>query len=153
QTVFIPTASPPYEGQVTISAHAIVPGSRGNIAAYDINTAFSSSILAKNIQPFSGGKDARTYPVVVQADIDTAVSHLKPTLSQSIQGPFSSQHATGETLITPTCILKTATEHSTGQEASQVQVTVSQTCQAAAYQQADLQQMVSHVVSQEAIQR
>ena len=30
--------------------------------ATDINTAFSSSILAKNITAFYGGRNARTYP-------------------------------------------------------------------------------------------
>jgi hypothetical protein len=150
QTAFIPAATPPYEGQATIFAHATLPGSAENIGSFDINTAFSSTILAKNLQPFYGGRDARTYPVVVQADIDNAVSHLKPSLSQSIQGALTSQLTLGEALITPHCVLKTVPDHQVGEEASRVQVNVSETCQAAAYQQADLQQLVSQLVNQEA---
>jgi hypothetical protein len=153
QTAFIPAGNPPIYGQVTLPAHVMVPGSRGNIQAYDINTAFSSSILAKNITAFYGGKDARTYPMVAQADIDTAVSHLKPSLAQSIQGAFSTQLLPGEALITPTCVLKTATDHNAGEEARDVQVSLSEACQAAAYKVDDLQQIVSHLVSQEARQR
>jgi hypothetical protein len=50
-------------------------------------------------------------------------------------------------------VLKTTTDKTVGEEASQVQVARSETCQAGAYEQADLQHMVSHLVSQEAIQR
>jgi hypothetical protein len=153
QTAVIPAATPPDEGQATIPAHAIEPGSRGNIVSYDLNTAYSSSILAKNVQPFYGGRDARTYPMVSQSDIDRAVTHLKPSLSQSVQGAFSTQLVSGEALIAPTCVLKTATDHNIGEETSQVQVSLSETCQAGAYNTNDLQQMVSHLVSQEAIRR
>jgi hypothetical protein len=153
QTAVIPVATPPDEGQVTIPAHAVESGSKGNIGAYDINAAVSASILAKNAQPFYGGRDARTYPMVAQSDIDTAVSHLKPTLNQSVQGAFTTQLVSGEALIQPTCVLKTVTDHNIGEEASQVQVSVSETCQTAAYAQADLQQTIGHLVSQEAIQR
>ncbi len=153
QTAFLPAGNPPIYGQVTIFAHVIVPGRAGNIQAYDVKSAFSSSILAKNLQPFYGGKDARTYSMVSQADIDNVVTHLKPSLTQSIQGAFSIQLTTGEALITPHCVLKTGADHGVGEEAAQVQVSVSQTCQAAAYQQADLQQLVSHVVNQEAVSR
>jgi hypothetical protein len=100
QTSVIPPATPPYEGQATVYAHAIMLGSSGNIAGYDINIAISSSILAKNTTSFYGGLDARTYPMVVQADIDSAVSHLKPSLAQSIQGAFTTQLVSGEALIT-----------------------------------------------------
>ncbi len=152
QAAFLPAGNPPIYGQATIPAHVIVPGSRGNIARYDINTAVSSSILAKNPSSFYGGKDARTYPVVAQADIDNAVTHLKPSLTQSIQGAFTTQLLQGEALITPTCVLKTVPDHQVGEEATEVQVSLSETCQAAAYQQADLQKLVSHLVSQEAQQ-
>jgi FlaG/FlaF family flagellin (archaellin) len=63
------------------------------------------------------------------------------------------QLVSGEALIAPTCVLKTATDHNIGEEASQVQVSLSETCQAGAYNTNDLQQMVSHLVSQEAQQR
>jgi hypothetical protein len=153
QTAVIPAAIPPDEGQATIPAHATLPGRAGNIVSYDLNTAVSSSILAKNTTSFYGGRDARTYPVVSQLDIDHAVSHLRPSLTQSIQGAFTTHLESGEALIHPTCVLKTTTDKTVGEEASQVQVARSETCQAGAYEQADLQHMVSHLVSQEAIQR
>jgi hypothetical protein len=91
--------------------------------------------------------------MVSQSDIANAVTHLKPSLTHSVQGAFTTQLMSGEALIPPTCMLKTVTDHNAGDEATEVQVSVSDTCQAGAYEQADLQHMVSHLVSQEAIQR
>jgi VCBS repeat-containing protein len=151
QTAVIPAGNPPIYGQTTVPAHAIEPGSRGNIQAYDINTVFSASILAKNTMSFYGGQDARTYPIVAQQDIDNAVSHLKPSLTHSIQGAFTTLLMNDEALIAPTCHLTITKDKIAGEEATHVQVSVSQTCQAAAYIVADLHQAVTHLVNQEAL--
>ena len=37
QTATIPAGNPPMYGQVTVSAHTLNPGGRGNIPAYDID--------------------------------------------------------------------------------------------------------------------
>src|SRR5207248_10256245 len=62
QDAIIPAGNPPCYGQVSVSAHVIIPGSKGNISAYDINQACcATSVLAKNINAFYGGQDERTY--------------------------------------------------------------------------------------------
>src|SRR5262249_43387798 len=77
----IPAANPPSFGQASVSAHAISPGVRGNIPAYDINQACCAvSVLAKNTQPFTGGQDERTYTTVTHKDIHSISTVLKTTL-------------------------------------------------------------------------
>src|SRR5439155_17826382 len=70
QDATIPAANPPIFGQVTVSAHAINPGMRGNIPAYDMNQACcTTSVLVKNVQPFSGGQNERDFSTVSTHDI------------------------------------------------------------------------------------
>ena len=62
-------ANPPSYGHVAVAAHAVNPGARGNIPAYDINLACcASSVLAKNTEAFTGGQDERDFPTVRQED-------------------------------------------------------------------------------------
>src|SRR5260370_19835325 len=81
--VTIPAGNPPGYGQATVEAQALQAGNTGNIAAGDINTMVSSSVLVKNSQ-FGGGRDARDFQAVSQADIDHATSTLKTTRRQEI---------------------------------------------------------------------
>ena len=63
QDATIPAGNPPSYGQVTVAAHAIQSGSRGNIAAYDINEACCAlSVLAKNTEPFPADKTSEHTP-------------------------------------------------------------------------------------------
>src|SRR2546423_15308488 len=74
----IPAANPPIFGQVTVSAHAVQAGSKGNIPAYDINSACCfASVLAKNPDNFTGGQDERNFPTVAKADIASTATPLK----------------------------------------------------------------------------
>lgn len=62
QPAVIPAGTPPIYGHVTVSAHALNPGSQGNIASYDINQACClTSVLAKNTQAFTGGETRRIF--------------------------------------------------------------------------------------------
>src|SRR5260370_30983165 len=129
-----PPPIPPVFGKVTVSAHVTTTGAQGNIAAYDINqTCCATSILVKNTAPFSGGQDARDFQTVTKQDIANAAASLKTTLAQSMQGALTGQVKTGEALITPPCTPKARPDHQIGDEATQIKVTLSETCSGVAY--------------------
>src|SRR5205823_8835718 len=97
----IPGASPPLEGQTTVSAHAVNAGAAGNISAGDIQGACCRENMFAYNSAFSGGQDARDYPMVTQQDITSDVSSVLPYLTAQIQTAFHQQLHRGE-LLTPT---------------------------------------------------
>jgi hypothetical protein len=135
----VPAANPPVFGQVKVSAHAMNAGTKGNIAAYDINQACcATSVLVKNTQPFYGGQDERTYITVTYNDIHRVSTLLKTTLAQSITGALQGQHRSQEQLQLLPCTPTVSSNHQPGDEATQVKVTVSETCSAVAYNSEEL---------------
>ncbi len=55
QAAIIPAGNPPIYGQVTVSAHAVLAGTQGNIQTFNINAACcATSVVAKNTQDFTG---------------------------------------------------------------------------------------------------
>ncbi len=152
QDASIPAANPPTFGQVTISAHAINAGRTGNIAAYDINQACcATSVLAKNTQPFYGGQDERTYTTVTQKDIQSVSTVLTTSLTQSMQGALQGQLHQGEAVQLIPCTPTVTSDHPIGAEATQVKVTVSQSCSAVAYNSHELGAKATAFLSHQAI--
>jgi hypothetical protein len=130
----IPAANLPQVGQATVSAHTINTGSNGNIPAFDINQGCcATAIKAVNTTSFSGGQDERNFQTVAKSDIDTTANALKSNLMQSMQGALQGELKNGEALQTNPCTSTTTADHQTGQEATQVKVTQSETCSAVAY--------------------
>ncbi len=152
----IPAASPnpPVFGQVTVSAHVTTTGAQGNIAAYDINqTCCATSILVKNTAPFSGGQDARDFQTVTKQDIANAAAPLKTTLAQSVQGALTGQVQSGEALVTPPCTPKVTSDHQTGDEATQVKVTLTETCSGVAYDTQELETKATQLLTTQALKK
>jgi len=87
QAVIISAALMPTEGQVTVSAHATLPGPQGNIRAGDIYGACCRLNVFVASGAFHGGQDARTYQSVAPQDINSTAS-LKSSLDQSVQAVF-----------------------------------------------------------------
>ncbi len=144
QEVSIAAGNPPSYGQASVSAHALRAGSGGNIPVFDINEACcGASVLAKNPAAFTGGQDERTFHIVAQADIHAVVSALQPTVAQSMQAAFQSRLMQTEALLPLKCTTTVSADHRVGEEATLVQVTLSQTCQAIAYDTAVLRQHVA----------
>ena len=144
QDAMIPAAdsstNPPTFGQAPVSAQAVRKGISGNIKAYDINgSCCAASVIIKNLAPFANGQDARDFTYVTKGDIQKANETLTPHLLQSEQGALSAQLQPGETLTTPTCTPSVFSNHHPGDEAASVQVTVSETCKAVAYDRQSLQ--------------
>src|SRR6266567_1394200 len=134
QAARIPAGNPPSYGQVTVSAHAVLAGPKGNVPPYDINTACcATSVVAKNTQAFAGGAEARDFLEVTRTDINTAVTSLLLTLSESENAALQAQLHPGEELAVSACTPHVASNHKPGDEAKQVTVTVSETCSGIAY--------------------
>ncbi len=147
QPAIIPAGNPPSYGQVTVLAHAVIPGAQGNIQAFDINIACcATSVLAKNTEAFHGGAAARDYIVVTKADIDQAAGTLQSTLDKSKQAALQAQLAPGEELVSPPCSHKIRSDHQPEDEAKQVTVTVSNTCSGIAYVASTLHQKATQMI-------
>lgn len=139
----IPGANAPLEGQASVPAHAINAGSQGNIEAYDINSqCCRDNIFVKNLTAFTGGMEARDYSIVTKNDVDTAAMIFKTNAAERIQNSFLSKLQPNEALTPPLCSLKTAADHSVGQEAREVWVTAFTTCTAAGYDVTRFQEQV-----------
>jgi hypothetical protein len=143
QQAFIPAESqtiPPALGNVTVSAHALIPGVRGNIRAGDINQhCCFASLLVQNTRGFYGGQDERDFQTVAKTDIAHAATPLKTILSASIKGAFQGQLKEGEALITLPCSPTISPDHQPGDESTQVTISVSEACSAAACNTGQLQ--------------
>src|SRR5579883_3246322 len=61
QDAIIPAATPPTEGQATVSAHAVVTGPAGNIVARDVYGPCCRLNVFAVSGPFHGGENARSY--------------------------------------------------------------------------------------------
>ena len=132
QDAVIPASNAPMEGQVGIPAHAAIAGIEGNILPYDINgVCCKDYVFVKNLSAFSGGMNARDYKIVQKSDIDSVSPSLIKTLDMQIQARFESELKRGDILLAPpSCLSKMTTDHSVGDEASQVTVSVSESCTA-----------------------
>jgi len=152
QAARIPAGSPPIYGQATVPAHALLLSTQGNIPAYDINTACCApSVFAKNTRGFTGGASARDLLVVTWTDIEAASSTLKTTLNRSLQAALQAQMNPGEALMPSSCTLTTTSDHQAGDEATQVQVTVSATCTGIAYAAHEVDADATQVITSQAI--
>jgi hypothetical protein len=151
QEATIPAASPPIEGQATITAHVVTTGTQGNIPAKAINEACCAiSVLAVNLTPFTGGQDERNYQTVAKADIANIVTPLKTAVSQSMSGALQGQLQPPEQLSIVPCNPTVTSDHPIGAEATQVKVTVSETCSAVAYNSQELERKATELLKRQA---
>ena len=148
------TAHPPVFGQVTVTAQAVLPGSKSNIAAYDINqTCCATSVVAQNLKSFSGGQDARDFQTVTRNDLAQAATPLKSTVNQSMQSTLTGQLKNGEVLTSQICSTTQIADHQIGQEASFVKVTVTESCSAYAYNSQMLTSRVTQLLTSQATRK
>jgi len=154
QDATIPAGNPPSYGQVSVSAYAMSPGLRGNIPAYDINQACcATSVLVKNLQPFTGGQNERDFTTVSQQDIHKISTPLKAAVTQSMHGALQGQLKPDEQLQLLSCTSTVSSDHQIGAEATQVKATLSQTCSAVAYSSQELATKATAFLSTQALQK
>jgi hypothetical protein len=154
QPATIPAANPPLEGHITVSAHAVSVGAQGNIPAYDINQAcYATSVLAKNTTAFTGGTPARDVIIVTKHDLETATRAIKTIILKSEQAVLNAQVNPSEAVIILPCKPSVTSNHKPGDEATQVTVTVSETCSGIAYAAHDVDQDATQMIAGETAKR
>jgi hypothetical protein len=153
QNATIPPGNPSNGyGTATVNARAVEAGSKGNIQAGDVNTPIAIAMFVKNNQ-FTGGQDERDFQAVAQSDIDTTATPLKTAGAQSVAGAFQGQLKTDEHVFILPCSPTVTSDHLPGQEATQLNVTVSETCSAVAYNEVALQAQATAVLATQATQQ
>ncbi len=154
QEAAIPAGTLTTNGQVAVPAQAVNVGPGGNITAEDIYGKCCRDDVFVSNSPFRGGQDARSYQMVTQQNIDSAVSSIEASLNQSVQAALRQQVQPNKTLVTPIPCTSTVTpDHKTGEEARHVQVTVSETCTGEVYDTNALNGLLMQTVTQQAAKR
>ncbi len=151
QDAVIPAGTLATNGQVTVAAQAVNVGPQGNIAANDIYGKCCRDDVFVSNGPFRGGQNTRSYHMVTQQDINSAVLTPKTSLDQSVQAALSQQVQPDETLVAPVlCRSRVAPDHQAGSEATQVSVTVSETCTGQVYTTSALHALLMQTITQQA---
>ncbi len=131
----VPQAMPPEEGIMTIQAHVVLAGAKGNtfqLAA--TRPCCFPGISVKSNDDFHDGHDAHSYTYVQQSDIEAATSSLTATTLSAGQNALRAQMAPGERLVgEPQCLPDIATDHPAGEQAANVTVTLQITCTGEVY--------------------
>jgi hypothetical protein len=149
QSVTIPANTPPVDGQATVSAHATLPGAAGNIQAGAIRITINNGLLVKNNQ-FQNGQDARDFQVVTTADIATTAATLTQKVTASMSAALQGQLLPTEQEERLPCHPTTTSDHQPGNQASQVQITVSETCTIIAYNAQELSARATKLLTTQA---
>jgi hypothetical protein len=146
----IPAGDYATNGRMTISAHALLTGPQGNIAAQDITGKCCRDNVFVVNSAFHGGQYARDYQAVSQHDIDSTATSLKGSLDQSVQAALQTQVRGDESLLPLPCQQTVTADHKAGEEATQVRVTASETCTGIAYNAATFHDLVMQQQNQQA---
>jgi hypothetical protein len=83
---YIPPGSAAGFGATTVLAHALVSGRNGNIPAHAINQVEGTSIYIRNVEPFTGGRDASVVKVITSQDEQTARNQARTILLHALSG-------------------------------------------------------------------
>jgi hypothetical protein len=79
--VFVPAGNANGYGYAVVRAHAVQPGTSGNISAYAMNQVLGSSVYVRNLTVFRGGKDAYSVKVATAQDRQTALTKARQHLA------------------------------------------------------------------------
>ena len=151
---YVPAGNLQTNGHVTVSATAINYGEEGNIRPGDIFGPCCRAFIQVINGQFSGGQNERNYQSVAKADIQNVVNNLSQQFQQTLQEKTASLVASSETLLTPIpCTSNVLSDHTAGAEATQVMVTLRETCTPEAYITSDFQKQVNTVLAQAATQK
>ncbi len=151
QDAMIPAGTLATNGQITVPAQAVNIGPQGNIAANDIYGKCCRDNVFVSNGSFRGGQNARSYQMVTQQDINAVASSLKASLDQGVQAALSQQVQSNETLVTPVpCATAVTPDHKAGSEATQVSITVSETCTGEVYTTNALHNLLVQTMTQQA---
>lgn len=146
ETVTLPPNHPPVDGQATVSAHALNTGTQGNMPAGEIEVTISNSVLVRN-SAFHGGQDERAFHTVAASDLASTAPELQTAVARSVNEAFVGQLKADEHVFFLPCHPTVVSNHQIGQEATQVTVTVSETCSAVAYSSQEVATQATSLLS------
>lgn len=147
-SVYVPSGNPPVFGIASVAAHTVQAGLGANIAALDVDTLCCvSGISAKNLNAFTGGKNAQPYPMVSKQDISHAASQLESSLTNEAQAEIATRLSPSEQLANSVqCAPAIAANPKEGSKATRVTVSVQATCHAEVYNQDETRQLAAHLL-------
>jgi Baseplate J-like protein len=153
QSAMIPPGDPSTGyGTATVTAQALQAGRKGNIQAGDVSITINNGLLVRNNQ-FYQGQDERNFSTVRQQDMNKVSTPLKISVAQSIKGALTVQAKQDEKIVPLPCSPTVTSDHQVGQEATQVKVTVSETCSAAAYEPLALATRATQLLTTQALKK
>ncbi len=152
--VTVPPRQQGENGTATAPAIALAAGTAGNIGANTINTKCCPSLSVSNPNPFNGGSDSRTTPVVTQSDVNRTSSALSTQLEQKALQKLLRQLPAGEVLTgLPAYTTQIVTATPAGTEDAQVTVQEQVKASGIAYSHTDADQLAAQLLSQQAAQQ
>ena len=86
KAVFIPAGSANGYGYASVSAHALIRGSRGNFARLAINQVIGASVYIRNLRAFSGGRGAYARTFATAQDTHAALLRAQGMLFSKVSG-------------------------------------------------------------------
>lgn len=86
QAVYVPAGSADGFGRATVSAHALMSGKGGNVAAFAINQVIGSSLYIRNLTAFSGGRDSYSVKFITPQDRALALKQSHDLLTATVIG-------------------------------------------------------------------
>jgi hypothetical protein len=146
QSITVPAANLPAIGSLPVLASAMLSGSQGNIAAFDVDMVLSPVLKVRNEASFTNGRDARSYRAVAPQDLTTLTETVNKTVIQAFTMAFPLQQ--GEKAIPTQCHTTTSANHQIGQEAQNVTVITSKTCSAVTYNSQQLNRQATAAFTQ-----
>ncbi|MBA2680277.1 MAG: baseplate J/gp47 family protein, partial [Ktedonobacteraceae bacterium] len=128
-------------GSVSVPAHAVTPGTAGNLDQGSINKSCCTAagfVFVKNDSAFTGGVDSKSYTFVQQGDVNAVAVPLENTASQQASTQFKQQLKPNEKLVVgpnckPTMQIPAGTVGDQGHTVASTTVTVTASCTGAAY--------------------
>jgi hypothetical protein len=82
----VPAGSANGYGYATVTAHALISGTSGDIAAYAINQVEGSSAFIRNLTAFYGGRNAYSVTFATPTDHAAAISKARDILTAKSMG-------------------------------------------------------------------
>src|SRR5690242_20355426 len=81
-SVDVPASNGVSFGVASVNAQAVTPGARGNLAPLAIDAVYGTSLYIRNPQPFTGGQDSSSVPVIRPTDTQHALAQARASLLQ-----------------------------------------------------------------------
>ncbi|MBX5456283.1 MAG: baseplate J/gp47 family protein, partial [Thermogemmatispora sp.] len=153
QTATLPAATPPVESSASVPAHALQPGSQGNLPAFAFHTVSccGNGLTVQNALAFSGGADPQSYTYVQQSDIDQASMVLQTSLIAAAQRDLQARAAANERFVGGAqCPVSTSADHQAGDRALEVTVTVVVVCSGEVYDQVEARILAASLLANDA---